>query len=152
MKDKKYYTPEISEFHVGFEFQDKNYPENDNAWTGRPYTLRAEYELDTVQDRIDKNQIRVKHLDQSDIESLGWEYMEKMVREEHDYEVLDCWEIPVDATENKEKYYVLFIYKEKLHIEYHEYQNSVGRTEDTLFKGTIKNKSELIKLLKQLGI
>ena len=145
----KYYTPTIEEFHVGFSFEDST---NDKEADWVQWYIADRHELAQALDILELHNCRVKRLDREDIESLGWEYMEKMVREEHDYEVLDCWEIPVDATENKEKYYVLFIYKEKLHIEYHEYQNSVGRTEDTLFKGTIKNKSELKTLLKWLKI
>ena len=151
MEDNKYYTPEIEEFHVGFEYE----------WKGRVDWKKTAVDDDDgdIQNPFDNfnygiqtQTIRVKHLDRSDIESLGWEYNHKMAREEHNYEPIDCWEISIDTTENKEKYYTLFIYKEKLYVEHHEYQNSVGRTEEGLFKGTIKNKSELKRLLKQLEI
>ena len=152
MKDKKYYTPEISEFHVGFEYEYKSL--QDDEWkkgiceTGTE--SREDFTFRDTEKHLDRR--RVKHLDRSDIESLGWEYNHKMAREEHNYEPIDCWEISIDTTENKEKYYTLFIYKEKLYVEHHEYQNSVGRTEEGLFKGTIKNKSELKTLLKWLKI
>ncbi len=143
MKDKKYYTPSIEEFHVGFEFQDKNYPENDNAWTGRPYTLRAEYELDTVQDRIDKNQIRVKHLDQSDIESLGWEYVS------HDNANTDRWH---DVHKKGDYQMISGGVNKGLVIKKVIIQPYDHTLEVNLFQGTIKNKSELKTLLKWLKI
>lgn len=67
--ENKYYTPEIEEFHVGFEFEqfeNNNWQqttlESDEA--ERFFVMLNAYEL--------KDFVRVKHLDREDIESLGW--------------------------------------------------------------------------------
>tara|TARA_R110000823_G_scaffold313450_1_gene441119 strand:- start:40 stop:456 length:417 start_codon:yes stop_codon:yes gene_type:complete len=136
----KYYTPSIEEFHVGFEFEDRhsNYPEEEKNWISRLYTLRAEYELDTVQDRIKNNKIRVKHLDREDIESLGWVSGESygmscyLRTDENGVAIIDGYQLDFHSWELVE------IYQES--------------TSDLKFSGTIKNKSELKQILKQLGI
>jgi hypothetical protein len=140
MTMEKYYTPTIEEFHVGFEFEDKHsdYSEDEKNWIGRLYVLRAEYELDTVQDRIDDNRIRVKHLDREDIESLGWE------ANESDQYYKGSERIDVNPNIS-----TLIVIKSSYKYE-RKGVSYVGH--NTLFDGTIKNKSELKKLLKQLGI
>ena len=143
MKERKYYTPEIEEFHVGFEFCDKhsNSPEEENNWIKREYTLTAEYELDTINKRINKGLIRIKYLDREDIESLGF-FVATTSGMEAAYGKRD---------DNNE---LRFILREKYHnntieIERILYYNSGKKT---IFDGTIKNKSELKKVLKMLGI
>ena len=71
----KYYTPEIDEFHVGFEFEYS---------TMTPCGSSTEYVKDIFKDTDNVNTLfkdlpndwydlpRVKYLDREDIESLGW--------------------------------------------------------------------------------
>jgi hypothetical protein len=101
-----------------------------------------------------KKKYRCKFLDREDIEGEGWSNEGLMSPNDTwlEDDRTDCWMYYVDETLDKEKYYQLFISKGKVHIEYHEYQNSVGRTEETLFKGTIKNLSEFRRILKQIGV
>ena len=143
---EKYYTPEIEEFHVGFGYErcDDGY-----GWIKDTYPRAAEHI------RL-KNLIpytRVKYLDREDIESLG-------------FEKCKCPDGLLDnvfqlKTSYETKYVVNF---------YQDIDNRTGFTQimqrfrhegankeffgerTTLFKGTIKNKSELKKLLKQLGM
>lgn len=136
----KYYTPEIEEFHVGFEFCDRhsNYPEEEKNWIKRDYTLRAEYELDNISGRITEGLIRVKYLDREDIESLGWVNGEIYG--------MGCYLRPDENGKAIIDGYQLVFHSWK-YIEI--YQES---TSDVKFSGTIKNKSELKKLLKRIGI
>ena len=97
-------------------------------------------------DSLDDGYIRVKYLDKSDIESLGFIY-------NNNYS-----DLPELGFINESKL-------ESLNIQYLLYYNPLDNltrierivncgtgNEDYLFYGIIKNKSELIKLLKQLNI
>ena len=73
-----------------------------------------------------------KYLDQEDIESLGFKFISE-----------GWW-----STNSIGKGYQLIInYKNIIEISFGEHE-----FRDILFKGTIKNKSELKKLMKQLNI
>ena len=142
MKDK-YYTPEIEEFHVGFECEIQSswgmqkgiYPSilREDTLTG--FQLQKIGETETLKKVI--SGIRVKYLDKKDIESLGFSYykthpgMEQMEFDKGEYELT---------------YDPNFKGKQWLRI------NLEGEGDVTLFSGSIKNKSELKKLLKQLNI
>jgi hypothetical protein len=130
-----YYTPEIEEFHVGFEYEwfdgsswNKVTQEIfdgglfDNGDGEHPF----EYQLSDVG-------IRVKYLDKEDIESLGFTVKQKP---------LESWyEGECSILDSKE--YKIFDYYSK------------DKKQNIDFNGvifTIKNKSEFKKLLKQLDI
>lgn len=68
-EDKKYYTPEISELHIGYQCEVKNYK---GIWEN---TKIKDDECSYWQIWIDKQEIRTKYLDSSDIISLGFEYI-----------------------------------------------------------------------------
>jgi hypothetical protein len=71
---------------------------------------------------------RVKYLDREDIESLGFKCMGgNWYHDNKAYQIIGTWE-SIEVSRGQ-----------------HEYR-------DVLFKGTIKNKSELKRLLKQLNI
>lgn len=137
----KYYTPIIEEFHVGFEYeilvglsdwqtiQFKN--EMWKSLSGKHVTkyLKNEY-------------IRVKYLDKGDIESLGFKQTGgKLAKDVQDI---------FSKYENGRfiEYKMTFTYGGK----YLEIDKIMDDDTLELFKGVIKNKSELIKLLKQLNI
>ena len=64
-EENKYYTPEIEEFHVGFEFEDYLWIDDKWQYTKKIYggsLLRKDADM------------RVKYLDREDIESLGFEH------------------------------------------------------------------------------
>jgi len=153
LKDNKYYTPSIEEFHVGFEYEMKPWKkggkdsdrlewikENNLTNWNLIYTddVNPIFELEEL---IENDWIRVKYLNKEDIESLGF--------------------IP-----NKEvKYYYK---KDNYQISYREENHyiQVWKNEETystsskrkvpwnhvIFDGYIKNISELKILLKQLGV
>lgn len=147
--ENKYYTPTIEEFHVGFEYEMKrsfgdgtvkSQEEFDSAeWekeittlSGDPYIHRALTGKNAENNRCG---IRVKYLDREDIESLGWQSI-----------LMDSFKsfwynsFYLDITENQgHKWDVSIFTMDEEHSQYH-------------FLGTIKNKSELKKLMQQLNI
>jgi hypothetical protein len=140
MENIEYYTPIIEEFHVGFEFLVPIY--------GSDKFVEETFMLKSIENLFDKDEngkfnlpdcFRVKYLDREDIESLGWE---------PDTSSGDFTMYHLNSS-NKYDYSLSFNggYKrtENLIITIKYYDN-------ILFKGTIKNKSELNKLMEQLGI
>jgi hypothetical protein len=140
----KYYTPAIDEFYVGFEYEVAEIKSADlitgeqehKIWVHKFYDqgdlidLYYNYKPDFDSVTFDKTKLRVKYLDQKDIESLGFKETETM----------NFFEL-----DNKQESYLNW-YPETNRVEIGDNECSGG------FSGTIKNKSELVKLLKQLGI
>ena len=71
--ENKYYTPELSEFRVGFEYEFRHRDYKDMGWK-KYSTPNFNYEEeDSFIDRKDLSEFRVKCLDGEDVEELGWE-------------------------------------------------------------------------------
>jgi len=126
----KYYTPTIEEFHVGFEYEEGDFIGQPNEFWEKQICGKDDTgDLEFYNDVIREHSIRVKLLDREDIESLGW--------------VFDNDDCHFDYL----KYRLLF-------------NNGVvdirvvgdSYREEYCFNGKIKNKSELQKLMMQLGI
>lgn len=133
--NEKYYTPELEEFHYGFEYQIyedfDHFPEK--SWINQTYGTNGTNpeEMGYVPDK--KESIRVKHLDQEDIESFGFKYIKKGWL--YDYKVF--------------RYNGIELYFRgdgSMLI-----SPGLGRP-SVIFEGTVKNKSEFSRLLRQLGI
>ena len=133
-----YYTPESSEFYVGFEYEYFN-----------TFSNKYEKEIVTVEDIVERpifegielnkkqySLLRVKLLDREDIESFG--FKDPIYFEDKDF---------FGFINGKVTLYLLPIAHGILISKIDE----VGLEWD-LFRGDIKNKSELKKLLVQLGI
>ena len=139
MKDK-YYTPEIEEFHVGFEFE--FYDEDDKDWTVT--VIKNQTDLcNWTGLEINK---RVKYLDKEDIESLGWKFNRAHLEGETQlkfYKDNKC----LYYREGEHQIGVFTINPSKC-----EYYSKHGVDPCMINTVTIKNKSELKRLLKQLGI
>ena len=149
--EKKYYVPAIEEFHVGFEFE---VFQNDTWIT----TIFNQDEVVSIFARINSktiisDKVRVKYLDQEDIESLGfskriknnwvgWKDFKGEINNPK-YEYFGKFTLHVPTMGDLYKIYVHRFLSEDPEIE---------RESELVYKGLIKNKSELIKLLKQLNI
>jgi len=127
--ENKYYTPTIEEFHVGFEYEYEDINEGGASLSWYKGTIKANeaYIIDQLFEHDDLD-FRVKLLDREDIDSLGW----KMLHEKN------------------------FLFNERFCLQINEtyihiHDNSFIGTL-VLFNGTIKNKSELQKLMTQLNI
>ena len=121
----KYYTPEIEEFYIGFEYEICY----DELWFVRnipfyPLVKDIQYKY------------RVKYLDKEDIESLGWKGQES----NSVYFTKDNYRL------------VHWITSDGRDINIFEKYDGGTQEECLIRKAKVKNKSELIKLLKQLNI
>ena len=151
----KYYTPEIDEFHVGFECEIQSswgmqkgiYPSilREDTLTG--FQLQKIGETETLKKVI--SGIRVKYLDKEDIESCGFGNYKKSVcawyelegHFEDSFASYGYWtKIRLIHCESDNKIKIL------------AFEHSWDEEETVLFQGKIKNKSELKKLLKKLNI
>ncbi len=129
----KYYTPKIEEFHVGFEFE--VYEDYDvlpeKSWH------KETYPSDTVsQFYLNEGLLRVKSLDQEDIESLGFEQDKenpKVFKNMRNFAM--GWAIVFKCYDD------IYIYRILPNRSW-----SADR-----FRGKAKNKSELKKILKMIG-
>jgi hypothetical protein len=164
-ENEKYYTPEIEEFHVGFEYEmlfpnGHYYMQN----FGEPikHLQLQEYPDDLM--KIAHAITRVKHLDREDIESLEFEFdnnyseivneertmvFSKKVKHRGEDKIL----MMIYNTSSK---WMLISVNSKEGASYlmESKTNQVGipiitiETNNTLFAGITKNKSELNKVLK----
>lgn len=152
MEDNKYYVPEIEEFHVGFEYEEQD--EDDN-WVSK--VLDFDYGWIEIPTLFNTDK-RVKYLDREDIESFG--FIENDTTHFIDNKLLfgnkfECY---------KFEYKHLIFFIRPLSNLYPDSNNRIiisvfnnetmkgGEEPVILFNGTIKNKSELKKVLKQLNI
>jgi hypothetical protein len=142
MMENKYYTPSIEEFHVGFEYEFRE----GTIWMKREY-----HPSHGLAGRILKDLVRVKYLDREDIESLGFKYLKDNRYEIHSNPRYAVWEMKViDEMEQKRKGRLITDKDVAFRITIDFFHpDSKG---ETWFYGTIKNKSELKKLLKQIGV
>jgi hypothetical protein len=124
-EESKYYTPEMEEFHVGFECEGKWFSQDEIGFG------EITIDIHNIHTAINNPTVfRVKHLDREDIESLGFKF--KPYGDIESYEN-DVWQL------------LRFQYpKEQVRL-----IHKVGSTR--FFNGTIKNKSELKRILKQIG-
>lgn len=132
MNTEKYYTPTIEEFHYGFEFEIlTGYVE----WKSFLFNLDSPINtINILQIIIDKPEMfRVKYLNKEDIESLGW--------------VCEGGQMISDGM----KLYI----QNKFRL-FHTNNTIISISDiiskNEVFRGTIKNKSELKVLMRQLGI
>ena len=136
--ENKYYTPTIEEFHVGFEYEEETiiytdkgwFTHKDLGWEKKIFDSTSYMENYYLSERVKRGlvgkynpTIRVKYLDREDIESLGF------AQTVEDQYTLDDIEFLIDDD--------LFV--------------QIIKDDGFLFQGTIKNKSELKKVLKMIG-
>lgn len=134
--ENKYYVPDIEEFHVGFEYEAKIY--NSNEWVKlafKPNTFENSFDYDNDKGYSVGESIRVKFLDRQDIEELGWE--------------LRIGNSAFDSFVKGKNYILTSFGEQKIDI---RHVNDWGDVETRLFCGTIRNKSELARLMLMLNI
>ena len=134
--EPKYYTPTIEEFHIGFECEFKN-DMQENIW--KPEVC----DMDTINiafnewehedyERKYADAFRVKYIDKDDCLSLGLE--------------LKIWDNGSGYFQKGN--YTIGIYGTDLFctVSQNDYGNNIMR-----FSGDLKNKSELKRILQQVG-
>src|SRR5690554_127385 len=139
LMDSNHYTPTIEEFHIGFELE--YYDGDSDSW--KPLVISKDtydwdswgaYHDDKTHPFSSYAKFRVKYLDRGDIESFGY------VR----INFYDDGKGPASYRWEKDHVRIYLLSKQFVRI---EYDSGVP-----LFEGTIKNKSELKRILVQLGI
>lgn len=132
---KKYYTPTIEEFHIGFEYEWLN---ENSDWVKEE--TPTEISINGFDEQV--YGLRVKYLDKEDIESLGFKYEKTHAGTTESFYIKDTFDNIYD--------YIGLDYDTDINYLRIYFCNTEG--DNTLFQGNIKNKSELIKVLKMIGI
>jgi hypothetical protein len=142
--EEKYYTPTIEEFHVGFEYEYRQI----DKWDKRVFEANdfsgSYAQPDALEVYIKEDRLRVKYLDEEDITSLGFQWGASC----DNYSLYSSKDF-IDA--GVKRYLRITHYKEKniCQIETLE-SDRLGRY-SAKFDGVIKNKSELKRVLNQIG-
>ena len=137
--ENKYYTPSIEEFFVGFEYEEEDSLE-DNLWIKR--TLDFNYGwLEIPQDFA--NDKRVKYLDSSDIEELGFTVVKT---KGNSFEAIKKFNFTYEDCTTEGEYNIIVGGDKYCVIKLKD----IGET--TLFRGEIKNKNVLKQVFKMLDI
>lgn len=169
MNNNKYYTPDISEFYVGFEYEELEFIYTDKGWytakeqkwlhkvyKGNDY-IESYYLNEQVKRSLFTNSIRVKYLDKSDVEELGFEETESMISGYDHFELHPIFK----ETNSKgkevdiQKYFGIYVNRKDYRfvlIYGGSFNNAHPNTDTYRFKGIIKNKSELKQVLRMIGI
>ncbi len=136
-----YYLPNLEEFHIGFEYEIKL---NSGDWV--KHKLTALSELNFEDWSIKQNDVRVKYLDEQDILELGWQKKAKKfdLGVETYVKTIDLFGF------NNNRIHLLYNINNvwKMLI---QNNNSYG-TPSVEIKLNVKNKSELRRLMQQMGI
>lgn len=144
--ENMYYVPTIEEFHVGFEYEFKNLKGEFVKYVCSVDNI-SEIDAAIKLSKTFETECRVKYLNEEDIESLGWRIVENF-KSEND----GCTYLTFERPHNRlyDKMFRLKYTVETGALWIFVLMDMSGRY--TGFKGTIKNKSELKILMKQLNI
>lgn len=130
-----YYTPSIEEFCVGFEFETA-YGGNLNEWHKDVFT-----EDDFRQGRTSTHETyRVRHLCHEDIVGCGWVNFGRDNLGENEEAFTICGD-KVDLYYNYSNHWAHIVTGKEF-----------GRGNQYLFQGMIRNRSELLRIMKMVGI
>ena len=148
MKTNKYYTPDISEFYVGFEYEAEDLWDNGISRVWKHQVFEGEETRTYFIEELQNNEMRVKYLDSDDIESLGFEFKYNEKNNEN-----IAFTKKYDNHPRYDNQYVDIIWNHvSNHILICEGDNETCWSDwVTRFSGKIKNKSELKRTLKQIG-
>lgn len=153
-EENKYYTPEIEEFYYGFEFEqlyihdlDDQGEHHETEW--RKEILNSDIDIKYIKKKLEYDEFRVKILDKKDIESLGFTLIETF-SSPYTKKELYTFILTKERGFNTSISYYLTINDNDITIKTVSY-SSYG-TFKYQMNFVIKNKSELQKLLKMIGI
>jgi len=137
METNNYYTPTIEEFHVGFEYERLLH----DIFIG---LICDTNDIETIEVLLGENpgEIRVKYLDKVDFAELGFIHKEDQGMSENGGFIYTIPDPHFQKADIMVRYWVST----------GSYRLRIDRINGCIFDGTIKNKSELKRLIKQLGI
>lgn len=135
----KYYVPKIQEFYVGFDFESFD-PGGLKEYKETQYSLNNAIFIENLYEKgYQSAYVRVKCLDREDIESLGFD---------HDQTTKDGAVFYKGNLVDKNQWCLT---ADKMNYREISIYDANGNSY-SVFHGVIKNKSELKKLMLQLGI
>jgi hypothetical protein len=158
-QQNKYYTPDISELHVGYELEVEDFNqghENGVQWIKTVIKHGGNYERNTHEQIFDsttiqgiearndvyiRNTYRTKYLDQSDIESCGW------IKDwDQNSSYSDCYKLITksDISGQSDDEWVLWQYDKIVSIS--------NELSNRCFDGECKSINELRKIMEWLNI
>lgn len=160
-EDLKYYTPEISEFHINFEFEFfeesgklvKDHPANKSEWKSEICDWSW---LDTICDDYEHNKesisklYRVKYLDKENIETILIPFGFKEEDDKYSSQTI-CKYIKGDIYQTA---IIVSLFNDKqVKVTKYDYKGEHDRNNYfPIFWGELKNVSEFKKLIQQLNI
>ena len=164
--NNKYYTPEIEEFHVGFEYEQfGKYTEFKVGLNTAGYyskigetietigwkpKLCDEFDFKDLEEYLEKGLIRTKYLDQEDIESLGF-YLNYRFEDKLLFVNCNDFSTIVDSSNKIVEEKALKLYTVRLESNQTVTIRGWLHYDPIFFQGIIKNKSELKQILKMIG-
>ena len=146
--EAKYYTPNLEEFFVGFEYEIIYEDEPPKAYefdiTDMLYAQSPETEesFGGICSKIENKQVRVKYLDSKDIEELGGVKIS-----DHEYNINGCI-LQINCSDSTH----ITILEIRQEWEMTAIPSKTAEYYFPLFMGKIKNKSELKQVLKMIGV
>tara|TARA_R110000868_G_scaffold304170_4_gene564688 strand:+ start:26 stop:439 length:414 start_codon:yes stop_codon:yes gene_type:complete len=133
--ERQYYTPTIEEFHVGFEYEDKDIQSlNKQLNYGIKFTKRIfdnSCNLKGFEQSLSRGEVKVPYLSKEDIEECGFEY-------------------EFESSYIKEDYRV--IYSEETIENLEDLEVVIQEFGECILRGNIRNKSEFKQVLRMLNI
>ena len=152
----KYYTPDISEFHVGFEYERMNGYDWEcseiilSDFSGMYCNRNEENEFDEI--ALHLREVRVKYLDVKDIESFGFTHTTSLNGYQENFRIEKLFRRLNEDYDSTMWVNVYLQYAPDIHRVAISGDISDGTMGEKFFEGIIKNKSELKRLLIQLNI
>jgi len=152
MEKEKYYTPEIPEFYIGFEYQRFGLKDGKEYWWDfkfgeSPMILLNQKEECVLISSEDLGNCRVKYLDKEDIESLGWVSWSNHPK--HFYHPAGIKKFSDGTIQHN----ITLRIEDNNIIAIRRYSESpINFNKFAEFYGICKNKSELKKLMQMLNI
>ena len=146
----KYYTPDISEFYVGFEYE-SNYNKSNWETTTLKYEDTVSF-FDNYEYDAYPTEFRVKYLDIEDIESFGFTHTTSLNGYQENFRIEKLFRRLNEEHDDTMWQNVFLQYAPDIHRIIIRNEISDGSEDETFFEGIIKNKSELKRLLIQLNI
>ena len=146
----KYYTPDISEFYVGFEYE-SNYNKSNWETTTLKYDDTVSF-FDNYKYDAYHTEFRVKYLDIEDIKSFGFTHTTSLKGYQENFRIEKLFRRLNEEHDDTMWQNVFLQYAPDIHRVVIRNQISDGSEDETFFEGIIKNKSELKRLLIQLNI
>jgi hypothetical protein len=144
----KYYTPEISEFHVGFEYELSSniFPHMPVRLTWTSQNFIGYEDVSTIESFIEEKFVRVRMLNEDDILDLGWE---KGEQSQFPRENQIVYRIKDEKAEETCWFTLVFIQETGLiKVE----KRTTGMLDDEWGETLIRNKSELKVFMRQIGL